>query len=279
MTDDRRANDTPIQISEAELNAMTADMDDMHHASLPALRDAVDEFKQLADDLRSHAAGDGAKTAASRRQFLFGSGVVLGGLALAACASSSKTSSTTTATNAPTTAVSSGAGKLTGDLAIVALAAGLENLAVGTYGAGIAAAKAGKLGTVPPAVVNFATTAQSHHTAHAAAWNAVLRQADKPAVTGVDKTVKTGVVDPAFAKVTDVAGLANLALALENVAAATYLNGIGLIQGVAGIQTAASIQPVELQHAAILNFVLGQYPVPNAFALTTGARVPSDVIG
>ncbi|MGO9877676.1 MAG: ferritin-like domain-containing protein [Acidimicrobiia bacterium] len=278
MTVDRRANDTPIQISEAELSAMTADMDEMHHGSLPALRDAVDEFKQLADDLRSHA-GSGSKTAASRRQFLFGSGVVLGGLALAACSSSSKSSSTTTATNTPTTAVSSAAGKLTGDLAIVALAAGLENLAVGTYQAGITAAKAGKLGTVPPAVVTFATTAQSHHTAHAAAWNAVLAQAGKPAVTGVDKTVKTSVVDPAFAKVTDVAGLAKLALALENVAAATYLNGIGLIQGAAGIQTAASIQPVELQHAAILNFVLGQYPVPNAFALTTGARVPSDVIG
>ncbi len=277
MTDDRRTSGTPIQISEAELNAMTADMDEMHHGSLPALRDAVDEFTQLADDLRSQA-GHGAKTAASRRQFLFGSGVVLGGLALAACGSSSKSSSTTTATNAPTTVVSSAAGKLTGDLAIVALAAGLENLAVGTYQAGITAAKAGKLGTVPPAVVNFATTAQSHHTAHAAAWNAVLVRAGKPAVTGVDKTVKTGVVDPAFANVTDVAGLAKLALALENVAAATYLNGIGLIQGVAGIQTAASIQPVELQHAAILNFVLGQYPVPNAFALTTGARVPSDVI-
>jgi hypothetical protein len=279
MRFDRRARNTPIQISEAELNAMTADMDEMHHASLPALRDAVDEFTQLADDLRSHV-GNGAKTAANRRQFLVGSGVVLGGLALAACSSSSKSSSTTTTvTNAPTTAAGSASAKLTGDLAIVALAAGLENLAVGTYQAGITAAKAGKLGTVPPAVVNFATTAQSHHTAHAAAWNAVLSRAGKPAVTGVDKTVKTAVVDPAFAKVTDVAGLATLALALENVAAATYLNGIGLIQGAAGIQTAASIQPVELQHAAILNFVLGQYPVPNAFALTTGARIPSDVIG
>ena len=38
--------------SEAELDAMTADMDEMHHASLPALRDAVDEWKQLNNDLR-----------------------------------------------------------------------------------------------------------------------------------------------------------------------------------------------------------------------------------
>jgi hypothetical protein len=41
----------------------------------------------------------------------------------------------------------------------------------------------------------------------------------------------------------------------------------------------ATIQPVEMQHAAILNFVLGQYPVPNAFAKTDGARTLSDTIG
>ena len=45
------------------------------------------------------------------------------------------------------------------------------------------------------------------------------------------------------------------------------------------IQVAASIQPVEMQHAAILNFVLGNYPVPDAFAKTDGARTPDDKIG
>ena len=94
----------------------------------------------------------------------------------------------------------------------------------------------------------------------------MLSGAGKPAVTGVDTTVKTGVVDPAFAKVTDVAGLANLALELENVAAATYLNGDRRDPGARpASQTAATIQPVELQHAAILNFVLGKYPVPDSF--------------
>jgi Ferritin-like domain len=269
---------SPIHVSEAELGAMTADMDEMHHASLPALRDAVDEWKQLGHELRSHA-GRSTKTAASRRQFLLGSGVVLGGVALAACSSSSKSSSSTTPTNAPTTVAAAGTGaKLTGDLAVVALAAGLENLAVNTYQAGIDAATAGKLGAVPPAVVTFATTAQAHHKAHAAAWNAVLKGAGRSPVTGVDTTVKTAVVDPALANVKDVAGLATLALALENVAAATYLNGIGVIKGAAGIQTAASIQPVELQHAAILNFILGKYPVPNSFGQTTGARLPADAV-
>ena len=271
-----------IAISESELGAMTDDLDEMHRASLPALRESVDEWRQLHSDLRSKGAAV-AQTVANRRQFLLGTGVLLGGAALAACGSSTKTGSSPTSTAAAsggaTTMPAASGDKLTGDLAIVALAAGLENLAVGTYAAGIKAATAGKLGTVPPAVVTFATTAQAHHKAHAAAWNAVLTGAGKSAVTGVDMTVKTAVVDPTFAKVTDVAGLAKLALTLEDVAAATYLNGIGLIQSKAGIETAATIQPVELQHAAILNFVLGQYPVPNAFGQTTGARVPTDAIG
>jgi hypothetical protein len=269
----------PIHIANAELGAMTADMDEMHHESLPALRDAVDEWKQLHHDVRA-GAGKVVNTLASRRRFLIGSGVALGGLALAACGSSSKSSSSSPSTTS-TTAGSGGTktGALTGDLAIVALAAGLENLAVATYQGGIAAATKGKLGAVPPAVVTFAQTALKHHQAHADAWNAILASAGKSKVRGVDKTVKSGVVDPAFAKVKNVGDLANLALELENVAAATYLNGIGVIESKAGIATAATIQPVELQHAAILNFVLGKYPVPDNFAKTTGARAPSDSIG
>jgi hypothetical protein len=158
------------------------------------------------------------------------------------------------------------------------LAASLENLAVATYQAGIDAATAGKLGAVPPAVVTFATTAQSHHKDHAQAWNGVLTGAGKQAVTGVDLTVKKG-VDGAFAQVKDVPGLAKLALTLEMGAAATYLAAIDGVTSKPGIATAATIQPVEMQHAAILNFLLGQYPVPDTFAQQDGARTTSDKIG
>ena len=168
--------------------------------------------------------------------------------------------------------------KLTGDLAIVALAASLENLAVGTYQAGIDAATAGKLGAVPPAVVSFATTAQSQHKDHAAAWNSVLTGAGKKAITGVDLTVKKD-VDTAFASVKDVPGLAMLALSLENGAAATYLAAIDAVKSPAGIKVAATIQPVEMQHAAVLNFLLGQYPVPDSFSKQTDARTTTDKIG
>ena len=66
---------------------------------------------------------------------------------------------------------------------------------------------------------------QQHHRDHADAWNGVLTGAGKTPITGVDLTVKKS-VDKTFGQVTDVAGLATLALDLENVASATYLAAI-----------------------------------------------------
>lgn len=268
MSTDRRDQ---MPVSEAELLAMTADLEEMHQATLPVMRDALAEWTELSDDLKR-----GTARGFSRRRFLVGGGVAaVGGLVLAACGSSSKSGGGSTTT---TVAGNGNGNNLTGDLAVVALAASLENLAVGTYQAGIDAVQKGKLGAVPPAVTTFATTAQAHHKAHAAAWNAVLTQAGKPVVTGVDKTVQDGLVTPTFAKVKDVGGLARLALELENVAAATYLSAIANVSSAAGIQTAATIEPVELQHAAILNFVLGNYPVPDSFTKSDIARATSDAI-
>jgi hypothetical protein len=257
-----------MAISEAELSSMTDQLDEMHRASLPALADAVSVTRE------QHRAA----LTPTRRGFLAGAGLVAGGIVLAACSSDATSRTSTTGTSAGATGTSAASGAAN-DLKVAALATGLENLAVAVYQAGIDAASAGKLGAVPPSVVTFATTAQSQHRAHAGAWNAVLTGAGQPAVTGVDLTVKREVTDPALAKVTDVAGLAKLALALEEVAAATYLSAIGVLSSKGGIQTTASIQPVEMQHAAILHYVLGQYPVPDSFAPTVGARTPADAVG
>ncbi|HZP28646.1 MAG TPA: ferritin-like domain-containing protein [Acidimicrobiia bacterium] len=260
----RRDHD-PIEISEHELADLTSDLDEIHRDTLPRFRESLDEWRGTP----------------SRRAFLVGGGAALGGVALAASGLTGLTAAaarTRTAAGAPATRAGKKAPRLSGDLAVVALAASLENLAVATYQAGIDAATAGRLGAVPPAVVTFATTAQSQHREHAAAWNAILTSAKKPAVTGVDLTVKRE-VDAAFADVKDVGGLAKLALTLENGAAATYLEAINVVKAPAGIKTAATIHPVELQHAAILNFVLGQYPVPDSFAKTDEARTVRDRIG
>jgi hypothetical protein len=157
------------------------------------------------------------------------------------------------------------------------VAASLENLAVFAYKSGLAAATAGKLGSVPPAIGTFATTALNQHTQHAAAWNAVLAAHGKAKITETNPTL-TPTVQAAFAKVTDITGLAQLALMLETAAAATYQAETSMLKSTAAIGLSASIEPVEMQHIAILYYVMGMYPgsqtsagSPIAFSSTASA--------
>lgn len=277
----RRRHD---HISDAELSAMTNQLDELHRdQTLPAMQAAVADW---AESLRED--GTGAPRRASRRTFLLGAaGVSAGGVLLAACSSSSKSDSS------PTTAAggSPSGGPLTGDLAVAAMAASLENLGVFAYNAGLQAAGQGKLGTVPPAVATFAQTAMAQHKDHAKAWNSVLTAAGKPAVTATDPAL-TPTVQQKFGQVKDVVGLAELALLIENVAAQTYQNGIAVLSSNQAVAVAATIQPVEMQHAAILYYTLGRYPgiqgdqssgysmgSPLAFNPTTLARPPADYQG
>jgi len=272
-----------MQISEHELIVMTRDLDEIHHATLPAMHDAVAEWSELQRELRTDQDFPPAtpRRGASRRGFLIGAGAGVGGLLLAACSKSKSTGTTNGTTGAAGGASGVGKGNpYTGDLAVAALAASLENLAVQTYQAGLDAATAGKLGSVPPAIATFATTAQMQHKDHAGAWNSIITNAGKTGITGVDTTVKNAVVTPGFAAVKDIPGLAKFALVLEDAAAATYLNAIqNALTSASAIKIAATIQPVEMQHSAVLHFVLGDYPVPNSFAKTDGARPLSDTIG
>jgi hypothetical protein len=257
----RRRNTQVMAISEHELNTMTSDLKQIHNdVGVPAMDNAIAEWTE--------------RSRTSRRGFLIGAGAVAGGALLAACSSGSSSSTTTTGAGS----TGSTTGKLTGDLAVAALAASLENLAVAAYGDVLTAATAGKLGTVPPAVATFATTVKAQHAQHAQAWNSAIVAAGHPAITTTDPVV-TPIVTKDFAKVTDVNGAAMLALMLEEIAGATYQSAVSAVKATSSIKVAASIQPVELQHAAILNFVLGQYPVPNAFSPTSNARPVSDYTG
>ncbi len=260
----RRRNRTPevMAISEHELTAMTRDLEQIHHdVGVPAMDRAIREWTE--------------RSRTSRRGFLIGTGALAGGAVLAACSSGSSNSTTTTSGSGSS---GSTAAKLTGDLAVAAVAASLENLAVAAYADVLTAAGAGKLGAVPPAVATFATTVKDQHTQHAQAWNSAITAAGHSSVTTADP-VLTPVVTADFKKVTDVTGAAKLALMLEDVAAATYQSAIGAVTAASSVKVAASIQPVEMQHAAILNFVLGQYPVPNAFSPLMDARPVTDYRG
>jgi hypothetical protein len=116
---------------------------------------------------------------------------------------------------------------------------------------------------------------------HAAAWNSVLIAAGHKAVMSTDPAL-TPMVEKDFAAVKTIPDLSSLALTLENVAAQTYQGGADALKSTKAIAVAASIQPVEMQHAAILYFVLGKYPgiqtasgTPLAFNPLTLAQKPS----
>ncbi len=248
-----------MHISEHELRSMTADLVERHEATLPGMRENLAE---MVSNLR-----DKGLSAPSRRGFLVGSGVLFGGLALAACGSDDKDADSGSSSDD-----TSGKKKLEGDLIVVGLAAGLEIGAVNTYQKVLDAAGSGAIKDVPPAVATFVQTAQKQHSDHADAWNGVLTGAGFAAVKDTSNLPSVEkLINDRLAGVKDVGTAATLALDLENIAAATYFAAIGGISDEGGIKVSATILPVETQHAAILNFVLGKYPVPSTFLTADGA--------
>jgi hypothetical protein len=221
----------------------------------------------------------------NRRMFLAIGGSVTTAAILAACSNgdsegadeetTTSAAEETTTTEAATTTTEAGPERSEeNDLELGAFAASLEVLAVNTYGAALDAAGSGALGEVPPAVAEFATTAQAQHQAHLDRWNEILTGAGMDAVTEPPAELEA-TVNEKFGEVTDAEGAARLALELEQIAAATYLSVIPLLATEAPIRLAASIQPIDMQHAAVLLFALGEYPVPDVFATTDLAASPS----
>ncbi|MER5312640.1 ferritin-like domain-containing protein [Streptomyces sp. NPDC002773] len=264
-----------LPISEGELSRLTGDLRDAHEATLPVMQaSARDMVQGLFDLKRTGAEPEPEQTSLGRRGFLIGAGASAAMLTLAACGGGSSDIKAA----APSPSGSPSAGTYTGDLKVVALAAALENQAVGAYQAALAAAKAGKLGTVPPAVATFVQTAMDQHQDHAEAWNAILAGAGKPKITGTPLSNHQDVVK-ALGQVKDVPGVAKLALQLEDQATQTYVFAAFNVKNIDGVNTAATIAPVEAMHAAILHFVLGQYPVPDDFIGTDKAASPELLTG
>jgi rubrerythrin len=244
----------PMQITERELRAMTRDLDELHESTFPEVR------KTLADFVPS------------RRAVLLGAAGVatLGGLP--ACA---RKNNNAVSPAAPGPASSSGS-MYTGEVKVVALAAAMENLAVTAYDGALKRAADGKLGAVPPAIAAFVETARKQHADHATVWNSVLAKANKPAITDAPLSITVQAVND-LNKTASVADVVKLALSLEDTATQTYTFAAANVTDVSAIMTAATIQPVEAMHAAILNFVLGQYPVPVSF-ITIDKAVNADVL-
>lgn len=196
--------------------------------------------------------------ATPRRAVLLGALGAAGGLALSACTGSSDQEpipTTTTPSSIPS-------GAPTTPERVAALGASLENLAVYAYDQGLKAtqqAKGTAPGPAPPGLSVLVQTARNHHAQHAAKWNQILTSAKLPAVTNTDPMV-TPTVNAMLAGLSDPIGLAELALLVENTLAQTYQVIVGSEGPNPAAQTAATVQPVEMQHAAMLYLMLGRYP-------------------
>ncbi|HSV68007.1 MAG TPA: ferritin-like domain-containing protein [Mycobacteriales bacterium] len=259
-----RKNDE-MQISERELSSMTRELDTLHQETFPAVRTMLDGLStNLVQVTRAPAA---------RRNFLLGVGGAVALGAAAACSKNSGSGGGGAATSTTGPSATAAGSPYTGDLRVVALAAALENLAVTAYQGALTMAGQGKLGAVPPAVATFVRTAMKQHADHSQAWNAVLSKAGKPTITGAPLTITDQQVAMLNAA-RSVPDVAKLALSLENAAAQTYTFAAANVSDPGGIMTAATIQPVETMHAAILYFVLGEYPVPASFIGVDNAVKP-----
>ncbi len=153
---------------------------------------------------------------------------------------------------------------LSGDMAVATLAAGLEKMAIDLYEAAETATGGGQLGAVPLAVAGYLSTAKSHHTAHLAEWNSALEAGGLAPVTAADAGL-----EPTLAKMLadakDLNGAVGLIAVVEEILADTYLRSILTLADKDAITTAGQILIVDQQHRAILNYLLGRYPVPEPF--------------
>lgn len=254
-----------MAISEAELGQLTRELDDMHHETRGAFEARIQDLVVALRDQVERARA--LELSATRRSFLRGglvtAGAIGGGALLAACGGGSASTPTAAAT-------------ARGDLKVAQLAASLEVLAVNTYNTALTAAGKGSFGAVPPAFATFASTARSQHQDHENGWNAALQKVGLQAQTMPDPKYNQ-IVNNALPGLKTIADVANLALTLETVAVETYTFGASAVTAKANRAVALTIAPVEAQHVAILNFVLGTYPIPNSFIMTDKAASVSDL--
>ena len=158
------------------------------------------------------------------------------------------------------------------ELATVASLAAVEQGTVDAYSAIGDARTTGSLGDLPPALAQYLATALDHHQTALALWNRVLVAARRPAVTTTPADLAASITEQ-VRTVTDAATAAGVALSLETVAAATYLDALGRLVSEPAILLAGAILPVDRQHMSFLLFVLGRDPAPDTFAGTDGAYV------
>ncbi len=237
----------------------------MDERALRRLAHDVDE--QHREQMRSLDNGLAGTHATSRRRFLrraaAGGAVMFGATAvpLATLVSSVPTAGAQTTKVEPLSS---------GDTELTRFAQSLELAAVEAYGA----IERSRRLTGP--VAETARMFAGHHRDHADALGKILTEGGADAVTEANAAV-VQFVTAALRNASDEAGVLRVAFDLEQGAAASYLLALGRIESVTTAGAAATILPVESQHAVVWGQVL-ELPEPDflpAFGDVDGAFDPA----
>ena len=256
-------------------------VDRANDAVMPRWREALERImggdEKLSTDEK--AAILGVPNPSRRNFFRLGGVTILGAAVLAACGSDDDdTASTTPGTNAPANTNPAGttpattpatepsmaepptteAGNANMDLTLAKTAASLEKLAVDVYG------QAGALLSTP-AVIAAATMFADHHQMHLDALNGVVTGAGEAAITQMNQAVYDALVAPALSGAASEADAVNLALALEEAAAQTYVFAAGALSTPALRSTIMTIGGIEARHAAVLRMAALAQPPADVF--------------
>jgi hypothetical protein len=161
-----------------------------------------------------------------------------------------------------------------GDLAVVEFAQGVEFAAVAAYEVAV------NRQLLSADETELARTFGRHHGQHGAALGTLAGQSEDE----LDRSPNQALVDavaPQLQAAATAADLLQVLYTVEEGAAATYQTALGELESPEAAGPAASIAPVEAQHAAALGAVLG-LPIGEwmpAFQPTTGAFDPAEFAG
>ena len=216
-----------MEISERELRSMAREVDEQHREGMATMAADAAELHSLTRPLR----------ATSRRRFLAGAGA--GGLTL----------TIGSAVLPIERLLTPAAAQALNDEEVAAFAESLELAAVETYGKVLQASQLKTAG-----LAETAAMFSSHHVEHARAFGSA---AGTKASGKANVKLAESIGDQLKGARDEKAALRVLA-DLETAAAATYLFALGALQAPSGLQLAASILPVESQHAAVLGQALGK---------------------
>jgi rubrerythrin len=236
-----------MEISERELQHMTAEVRDLHE----------DGMKTMTSDIAELHEGEGREYVEAGHRNL-AKGLGMGGAALAIGAAAIPLTSLFSSAYASTDA----------NIAIAKFAESVEFAAVAAYQA------AAKTGLVTGAGLSTALEFAKQHEAHGLAF---LSYAGGPKLPANPKLVAA--IAPEIEKAKTETEIVTIAYGVENAAAATYLYAIGALTSDKALALTATILPVESQHATVWGQVLG-YSLSKpgfipAFLTTSGYLSPT----